>query len=792
MRLPTFPRGLLRRMASTRSSIWLVVCGLSAAALAVICIGAVIGMRADLQRAADASAAATADIAAHDIARAIERLDLAIQTTAERLRSPDIMSLQEPAKSMLLFDRAAGLQSVGFVSVLDEQATVTHTTQPAQLGSRWPGRDYFRAHKEDPSLGLFIGRPFGQDDFTSVPLSRGISRQDGTFGGVVVASLKLSYIRELFSHLPTGVRGSITLVLDNGTVLMRLPFDRDTIGRGLTPEQVAGPRYRTAVRQLGQVPLSVLVSVDPREMAGRTEDWVVAVSVAGLLVVGLGVASTLLFGREVRRRQAAERESRAKSDYLAMATHELRTPLHSILGNADRLRVEAAMDAANARRLGAIASAGHHLRGVVDRVLNELRIESRLPTPHMSHTDINELLEQCCILVESDTAAKGLALRYGFKAGAPEQFVTDCNLLRQILLNLLSNAVKFTERGQVAIEVGGTAQRIIIEVSDTGCGIAPDQRHKLFQLGERLGAEKTDVPGHGNGLSMAQRLVRCLGGEIGFRENPQGGSIFWVGLPQGTLPEPTARHPISRALANQPLNILLAEDVPSHREIGRAFLLDAGHRVSEARTGDEAVRLSAENDFDVVLMNLGLPGIDGVEATRQIRAIPGVRGQVTIIGMTANVPDRKLLEGLQAGMAGYLAKPFTAPELLAALDRVARSGRLATPVPPPVFDPDTLAQLAGCTSFKDMERQLLDLECRLEWLIPELQAPRLDMPPDQLAEVVSDVARGAGRLGFAALAEAARDFDVSHPSARTGLLGAMRAALVELCELISADPVRTP
>jgi signal transduction histidine kinase/CheY-like chemotaxis protein len=787
MRLPTFPRGVFRWMSSSRLGIWLAICGLAAACLAVICVGGLIGGRADLRRSADASASATAEIAAHDIARAIDRLDLAIQTTVERLRSPDIMSLQEPARSMLLFDRASGLQSVGFISVLDESGTVTQSTQPVQLGTRWAGRDYFKAHREDPSLGLFIGRPFGQDDFTSVPLSRGISRQDGTFGGVVVASLKLSYIRELFSHLATGVGGSIDLLLDNGVVLMRLPFDRDAIGRSLTPEQAADAGHRTAMRQLGNVPLSVLVSVDPIEMVGQTQDWLAAISGAGLLVAGLGAATTLLLRCEVQRREAAERESRAKPDYLAMATHELRTPLHSILGNADRLRAEAAMDAVNSRRLGAIASAGHHLRGVVDRVLNDLRIESRLPTPHMSPIDINELLEQCCILVESDTAAKGLGLRYGFKAGAPEQFVTDCNLLRQILLNLLSNAVKFTERGQVTVEVGGTAERIIIEVRDSGCGIQPDQRHKLFQQGERLGAEKTTVPGHGNGLAMAQRLVRCLGGEIGFRENPPSGSIFWLGLPRGILPEPAARHPACGGVLSEPLNILLVEDVASHREIGRAFLLDAGHLVSDAQTGDKAVRLSAENDFDVVLMNLGLPGIDGFEAMRRIRAIPGARGQVTIIGMTASVPDQQLLEALQAGMAGYLVKPFTSAELLATLDRVAHARRSVAPV----FDPDTLAQMAGRTNLKDMERQLLDLACRLEWLVGELQPPRLGLPADKLAEVVRDVAHTADRLGFAALAEAARGFDAPDEAASTRLLAAMRAALVELRELTSADPVGT-
>jgi CheY-like chemotaxis protein len=411
--------------------------------------------------------------------------------------------------------------------------------------------------------------------------------------------------------------------------------------------------------------------------------------------------------------------------------------------------------------------------------------------------DLNELLDQCCTFVEADTAAKRLDLRYGFRSGAPEHFVTDANLLRQILLNLLSNAVKFTERGAVTIEVGGTIERITVEVSDSGCGVGTDQRHKLFRQGERLGAEKSEIPGHGNGLAMSQRLVQCMGGEIGYRENPAGGSIFWVGLPEGRLSEATEDQPAASMRAGQTLRVLLVEDVASHREIGRAFLLDGGHLVSEAESGAEAVRQAAKADFDVVLMNLGLPGMNGIEAIRQIRMIPGERGRVTIVGMTASVPDRQIVEGLRAGMTAYLVKPFTGGELLTLLDRVVRRRPVALLSSQATFEPNTLAQLASCMSFSEMEGQLLGLARTLEVLIDALKGSETHTAPT--AELVHEVAVTAGRYGFAALSVAAHAFDaaIAAGSATAGpvadaLSATARAALDELHELVSAEPVGAP
>ena len=536
MRLPTLPRGMLRRIASPRTSIWLTASLLAAACFAGVCIAGLMAAQSDTERRAQDAASAAASRIAPAVARMIERYDHAMQTVAVRLQSPAMATLEAGARNVMLFDPVADIQSLGFVNVLDEDGRVVESPAPGERGSKWSGRDYFTEQRRNPDLGLFISRPFGQDKYASVALSRRLTHADGTFAGVVVASLRLNYVLDLLRQEGVGPHGSITLSSNDGTVLMRLPFDRDDIGRTNVP-QLSVDQRRYVVTQIAGLPLSLRVGVADADVTSAVSDWIVAILLAGAALGSLSVGLIFVLKREADRREAAERDNRRKSEYLAMTSHELHAPLHSILENADHLRTDAAMDPASSRHLVAIHSAGHHLRGVIDRVLNYLHVEARLPTARMCRVELDELLDECCVIVETDTARHGLNLRYGFKAGAPEQFVTDGDLLRQILVNLLSNAIKFTERGEVAIEVGGTSDRITIEVIDTGCGIPLAQRHKLFVHGERLGAERTSIPGHGIGLSISRRLVRCLGGDIGYRENPIGGSIFWIGLPAGSLPE---------------------------------------------------------------------------------------------------------------------------------------------------------------------------------------------------------------------------------------------------------------
>ena len=798
MRSPTILRGMLRQIALSRTGTWLTGGALTTACFVAICLAALVAARSDADQRAGAVASQMATMAAHDIARTIERFDVALQTTVDRLRSPTVISLSEPVRSLVLFDASSGLQSLGLINVLDENGVVTKSPTPSERGGRWGSRPYFTAQRVNPSPGLYVSEPFGRAEYASIALSRRISHDDGTFGGVVVAGLRLSYIHDLLGQLAVGPHGTISVLRTDGTVVMCLPFDRNDIGRiGIPDAQTDQVRRRFAVQQIGELALSIHVGVANEDVAGAWQDWTVAQLAAGVLLASIGSALLVALLREVRRREIAERDNRHKSDYLMMASHELRTPLHSILGNADRLRADPQLDPANARRVTAIMSAGDHLRGVVDRILNELQIEARIPTPRMRQVALAKLLDACVTLVESHAAQRGLALRCDLKQGAPKSFVTDPDLLKQVLVNLLSNAIKFTPPGgAVVLEVAGTADHIAIQVTDTGCGIPPDQRHKLFQFGERLGAEQTGIPGHGIGLAMSRRLIKCMGGETGHRENLGVGSVFWATLPAGRLTEQAALPTLSSLPPKQPLYVLLVDDVAANREIARGILIERGHVVTEADSGADAVQLATDNDFDVVLMDMRMPGMDGCEATKHIRRISGGRGAVPIIAVTANALNQQIVEGRHAGMVEHLVKPFTAEELLTVVERVARRSPTAPLCEPPTFDSDVLAQLAPYMSSGEMERHLLDLTRKVELLLREIAMVDAAADPRCIADLSHELTGMAGMFGFAALAAAAQRVDVALLENRTppldladALAAAARSALAELRGLTSAEPV---
>lgn len=786
MRLPKLPYGPLRLLDPSRMGFWVIALSSVVAAFVGVCLIALIAIHAVSERRAETAASATAALATYDLAQTIGQYDQTIQTVSERLQSPATSDLNEAARNLLLFDRASTLPGLAFINVLDEAGRVIAAPELSGLGTTWLGRDYFNAHRANPSLGTFIGSPFGRDDSAGITISRRLSHPDGTFAGVVVAGLRLKYVRELFDRLPLGPHGSITLQRNDGTALMRRPYDRNYIGQQLVVSQAlpASLGDHSAQRQIGALPLLLRVDVASEDLAENAPRWIAGLLDLCLLVGAVSGLLVLALYRETRKREAAERDSRNKSDYLAMTSHELRAPLHSILGNAELLHGDTAIDPESRRRFAAIVGAGHHLRNVIDRVLNHLQIETRVPTPRMSDVDLVAMVDECCIIVESEAAARNLVLHYGFKVDAPKHFVTDGDLLRQVLLNLLSNAIKFTEHGEISIEVGGTEERITIEVKDTGRGIARDQRHKLFQHGERLGAERTAIPGHGIGLAMTRRLMQSMGGDIGYRENAPNGSIFWVGLPAGAHVAASAEEMTFETKAAVPLRLLLVDDVPDSRELACVSLTGHGHLVTEVPDGAQAADLVTRQHFDLVL--LGMDGIVGIEAAELIRKLPGKRSRVPIIAMVSDAIDQRIIAGRSLGIVHHLVKPFSGHELLAMIDRIARRH----PVRPMNADADVNQPFTASISFDEIQERLIVLTRKVELLLADLS--HLDGTESDTAtsELAREVGHLASSFGFGPLADAAGQFahaaDLNTPSVRDlalALEAAARSSLPELREL---------
>lgn len=785
MRLPRLPYGGLRLMAPSRTIMWMIACASAAVAFVAVCLIALVAMHAATQRRAESAASATAALATYEVVQTFGQYDRTLQSIIDRVQSPELSSLSEPVRNVILFDRANSLPGLAFINVLNEDGRVVNAPGGIGLGSLWQGRDYFTAHRTNPSVGTFMGRLFGQDDFAGITISRRMSHPDGTFAGVAVAGLRLKYLHEQFERLPLAPHSSITLQRNDGTILMRRPYDRNDIGRSDARQSPhAQSDDHIAEWQIIDLPLLLRVTVPDEDMADNAPRWISGLLDTCLLVAVLSGVLVLALYREIKRRDAAERDNRNKSDYLAMVSHEFRAPLHSILGNADLLHADTAMDAENRRHLAAIVGAGHHLRNVIDRVLNHLQVETRIPTPRMGRIDLVAMVDECCIIVESEIAARGLDLHYGFKVDAPERFVTDGDLLRQVLLNLVGNAIKFTKHGGVSIEVGGSEERITIEVKDTGCGIPHDQRHKLFQQGERLGAERTRVPGHGIGLAMSKRLMQSMGGDIGYRENVPQGSIFWIGLPAGSAAETPAEETTSGPHGAAPLQILLVDDVPDSREFACASLMDHGHTVTEASDGAHAAALAAARDFDVVVLDMD--GINAIEAAELIRKMPGKQRLLPIAAIVSDALDQRIIAGRSLGILHHLVKPFSAHELVALIDRLARRhdhesihADVGVPAPSHTW-----------ITFDDAQQRLIMLTRKVELLLADLRHLDGTECDTAASELAHEVAYLATLFGFGPLAEAAGQFadavvlnppmlgDLAH-----ALETAARSTLPELREL---------
>jgi signal transduction histidine kinase len=408
----------------------------------------------------------------------------------------------------------------------------------------------------------------------------------------------------------------------------------------------------------GRLWRAIVRAVSQRELRLRLADSMRALTTANYCLER-EVAAHKATEAELRAaKEAAEQGDQAKTRFVAMVTHELRTPLNGILGYAQLLRIEGGLTPQQDERVAAMIQSGRHLFAMVERVLDVASIESGRMTLHSVPLSVRDLTEGCVASIGPLADERGLGLHLVWSHDAPREVVADPARLRQVLLNLLGNAVKFTPSGWVELRVlaADTSGRLRLEVADTGPGIKEAARDRLFQDFERLDAPSA-VEGSGLGLAITARFVRLMGGTVGHCPNPSGGSIFWLELPR-TEPSPAASaEPIMSAPVLPARRVLLVDDIAMNRDVIGAFLRSAGHEVALAESGQDGIRLASERSFDVILMDVRMPEMDGLEATRLIRALPAPIGQTPILALTAGVLPEQIAECEAAGMDGIVAKP---------------------------------------------------------------------------------------------------------------------------------------
>lgn len=372
-------------------------------------------------------------------------------------------------------------------------------------------------------------------------------------------------------------------------------------------------------------------------------------------------------------KERAEVASQAKTDFLTRMSHELRTPLNAILGYAQILQMDRSLSERHQRIVQTVHESGDHLLKLIIDILDLSRIES-------GHTDLHPVVVQPRVLAAQldhvlriKAAEKGVALVADCTADVPPGVLVDDKRLRQVLLNLMGNALKFTAKGTVRLDIHTLSApqpdapvQLRFAVQDTGPGIHPEDQERIFEPFEQAGDARSRAQGTGLGLAISRQLVRQMGGELHLRSEQGQGSCFWfdLALPvvDAAVIEAAERAPIIGYEGTRKL-VLIADDVPANRHVLIELLRPLGFDTLEAIDGQEAVQLTRQCAPDLILMDLAMPIMDGLEATRRLREAPSTR-DVAIIALTANASAQHSAQAMEAGATDFLAKPFDRQDLL--------------------------------------------------------------------------------------------------------------------------------
>ncbi len=489
-----------------------------------------------------------------------------------------------------------------------------------------------------------------------------------------------------------------------------------------------------------------------------------------------------------RAKEAAEEASNAKSQFLSTMSHEIRTPMNGMLGMIQLLE-RSELSAQQRRQLKVLHEATDNLLDTFNHVLQYGRLVEGAYLSEKHHFSLRGLVESVATLLSPGATEKGLQLVQQVEPAVADPCFGASGSLRQILTNLLANAIKFTEAGSVALRVGvidasPTQQRLRFEIVDTGIGIAPELQQHIFDRFTQADESITRrYGGTGLGLAICKELAKALAGKLGLNSAPGKGSSFWLELPLRIDEPATAADATGPLPATPHLRILLVEDIKVNQEVVVSLLAYHGHQIEVAADGEQAIECCRNHRYDLILMDMHLPGCSGLEVSHQIQADPhSLNAATSIAALTASVRSDDIRRYLEAGLAGVVAKPVKEDELLLLISELSTGGDTPpadTPTPesathptapdvpaagPALLDQAVLNTHRRILGEKKLQQLLQEFKVMQAELWPTLHKSLADQDSYGLSETAHKLAGACDTLGFRHASQLLRQIEMTAPA----------------------------
>jgi hypothetical protein len=751
--------------------------------------------------------------------RSFKSVDLVLSSIADYVARKGVVdndtyraAVSDREMHFLLREKIAGLPQIDALTVIDARGKLLNFSR------YWPipdvdvsDRDYFKALKADDGPQSFVSAPVQNrgNGTWNVYLARRLNDPQGHFMGLLLGAISVPYFENFFSSTSLGPDTTISLMREDGLLLAHFPpnndignqssgFGQRALAAGGTIRELGRKdrqmRLRAAKMLPGYPALVVVSQAEDDALQGWREMATLMTTMSLISAIAVIVVAFMIARRWNRHEdliRAAEAANAAKTTFLAMMSHEIRTPMNAVLGMATTL-LDTHLNAEQRRYVVAINNAGDSLLEILNDILDFSKLESgRLSLENIAFS-ADALVLNTLSVIGPRATAKNLAIRSVRDPTLPPALVGDAGRIRQVLLNLVSNAVKFTAAGEIVVSTRCSAikdGKAVVEwtVSDTGIGIAPERIGSLFtnfvqadnSINRRFG-------GSGLGLAICKRLTEQMGGDIGVTSTPGNGSAFSFRL---TLPvaaaiavpeqhDETAYAALQMRIAafGRPLRALIVDDNPTNRLVAGRMLKDFDIQTDTACDGAEAVTAANRFNYDLILMDLRMPEMDGFQATRTIRARGGRLAAVAIVAFTANAFPEDIKACLEAGMNGFVVKPARKKALVDAILRVLpgpmATERLAEYAAPPlaIAEAEPAAILAAepvldRNAFEELAREIgPDGACEIRTVfLAETEAKlkllrRLSVDADRatIGREAHSLKSAAGTFGYRQVAGVAR------------------------------------